>query len=129
VVVDTISHIYSNTAERATEEPARKLVTQFTAHNSHRLRTEELDTLLLQGGEFVVDLCGKLSRKLLGVDQRDNELRELEYRIQKAKAVLIGLEGSGTSKQRAIAEKIRSALVLTSQNAQGSDESSASIIF
>ena len=43
-------HIYDNTTECVNGESSRKLITQFTVHNFHRLRTEELDTLLSEGG-------------------------------------------------------------------------------
>ena len=105
--MDAIRHIYNSTSERVNEEPARKLITQFAAHNFLEFKTREFDILLSEGGVLVVDLCAKLRQKLRG-----EQLLQDDYRgcIIKAEEVLAEVESNGNSRAREATAKVRVAL-------------------
>jgi len=60
-ITQLVHYIYDNTTVRESqEEPARKLVSQFIALNYTNLIKGELQTLLVKGGNFILDLSGKI---------------------------------------------------------------------
>ena len=64
-IAQLVHHIYDNTTVRESqEEPARKLISQFIAPNYTNLIKGELETLLVEGGDFVLDLSDKIFTRL-----------------------------------------------------------------
>lgn len=65
-IVDLVSYVYSNTDNPAnSEEPLRRLISQFVALNFSALQTkEEVMELMGEGGDFVKDVMSKIGRVL-----------------------------------------------------------------
>lgn len=65
--IDLVKYVYSNTDSLvASEEPLRKLVSQFAAHNIQALQSrQEMTDLMSDGGDFVNDLMPKICRRLI----------------------------------------------------------------
>lgn len=65
-IVDLASYVYSNTDPLSrTQEPLRKLTTQFIALNLAAFQTEPRAVkLVANGGDFVIDLMSKVCRRL-----------------------------------------------------------------
>lgn len=66
-VVDLIAYVYSNTDSLvSSEEPLRKLLSQFAAHNLQALQSRpEMMELMSEGGDFVNELMPKICRRLI----------------------------------------------------------------
>jgi hypothetical protein len=62
-LAEAIRLIYNTTPSDA-EIPARRLLSQFVALGSCSLKNDHLDMLLLEGGNFAVDVFHKLGRKI-----------------------------------------------------------------
>lgn len=69
-IIDLINYVYSHTDYLASsEEPLRKLVSQFAALNFTALYTkDEMAEFIAEGGDFVKDLMGKVNRRLKGAE-------------------------------------------------------------
>lgn len=69
-VVDLVKYVYSHTdALRSSEEPLRRLISQFAALNFPALQTgAEFVELMSEGGDFVNDLMAKVSRRLVAAE-------------------------------------------------------------
>lgn len=69
-VIDLVKYVYSHTdALSSTEEPLRRLISQFAALNFPALQTgAEFVELMSEGGDFVNDLMAKVSRRLVAAE-------------------------------------------------------------
>jgi hypothetical protein len=76
-LADTIRLIYSTTPSDA-QNPARRLLSQFVAVGLPALSDDHLDILLLQGGDFAVEVLHKVGRKIAELESRFSAL-ELEH--------------------------------------------------
>lgn len=65
--IDLVNYVYSNTDSLVnSEEPLRKLVSQFAALNIQALQSrQEMTDLMSEGGDFVSDLMPKICRRLV----------------------------------------------------------------
>lgn len=65
-VIDLVNYVYSHTDSLASsEEPLRRLVSQFAALNFTALYTkEEMVEFISEGGDFITDLMTKVNRRL-----------------------------------------------------------------
>ena len=64
-IAQLVHHIYDNmTVRKLQEEPARKLLSQFIALNYTNLIKGELQTLLVKGGNFILNLLDKIFTRL-----------------------------------------------------------------
>lgn len=85
--VSVVRHVYGNTAVRGeAEDPARKLLCQFTAFNYTQLMRDKFEELTFEGGEFMLDLSRKLSRRLgsggISGALLERQVDELEKKVQ-----------------------------------------------
>lgn len=69
-VIDLVNYVYAHTdALASTEEPLRRLVSQFAALNFTALHTrDEMAEFIAEGGDFVKDLMAKVCRRLKVVE-------------------------------------------------------------
>lgn len=69
-IIDLVNYVYAHTdALASTEEPLRRLVSQFAALNFTELVSkDEMAEFIAEGGDFVKDLMGKVSRRLKVVE-------------------------------------------------------------
>lgn len=69
-VIDLVKYVYSHTdALSSSEEPLRRLISQFAALNFPALQTgAEFVELMSEGGDFVNDLMVKVSRRLVAAE-------------------------------------------------------------
>ena len=72
-LAEAIQLIYCTTPIDA-PNAARKLVSQFTALSSTILPAGHLDNVMLDGGDFVVDVMHKVGRKTAGLESRVSAL-------------------------------------------------------
>lgn len=87
-IVELLDYVYTHTNTPAdTEEPMRKVVSQFVALNFPALQSEEaMRTIMKQGGDLVGDLMEKVCRRLVNSEHQlvayknrnDELLNELE---------------------------------------------------
>ncbi|OCL05020.1 hypothetical protein AOQ84DRAFT_366993 [Glonium stellatum] len=96
-IAQLVYHIYDNTTVRELqEEPARKLVSQFIALNYTNLMKGELQTLLVKGGDFVLDLSDKIFTRLRsgGSSSKllESQIDELEAEVRALKTTYIDQE-------------------------------------
>lgn len=68
-LADAIRLIYSITPSDA-QNPARRLLSQFVAAGLPALSDGHLDVLLLQGGDFAVEMSHRLGRKIVELESR-----------------------------------------------------------
>lgn len=70
-VIDLVKYVYSHTdALNSSEEPLRRLISQFAALNFPALQTGvEFAELMSEGGDFVNDLMVKVSRRLVAAER------------------------------------------------------------
>lgn len=70
-IADVVKYVYSHTdALRSSEEPLRRIVSQFAALNFPALQAKaEFAELLSEGGDFVNDLMAKVSRRLVAAER------------------------------------------------------------
>lgn len=90
-------YTYSSTSN--SEDPLRRIVSQFAALNFTALQSQKLRELIREGGDFASDLMEKASRRLV-VTEKDVEMLEVE----KLKGI-----GAGAEKDAAAfgVEKVR----------------------
>lgn len=69
-IIDLVNYVYAHTdALASSEEPLRRLVSQFAALNFTALVSkDEMAEFIAEGGDFVKDLMGKVSRRLKVVE-------------------------------------------------------------
>lgn len=68
-IVELLRYVYSHTdSPKKSEEPMRKIVSQFAALNFRDLQTREMGELMSEGGDLVKDLMGKVCRMLADSD-------------------------------------------------------------
>ncbi|CAI7654057.1 unnamed protein product [Penicillium glandicola] len=82
-LVDAIRLIYKTTD---IVDDARNLLSQFVALRYTTLVGEDLDKLIIEGGEFVVDLSHKLARKLTTISMAFKRVEYLAHRNEQLKA-------------------------------------------
>lgn len=65
--IDLINYVYTNTDSLvSSEEPLRKLLSQFAAHNIQVLQgRQEMTDIINEGGDFVNELMPKICRRLI----------------------------------------------------------------
>lgn len=73
LLAEVIRLVYSTTPSDP-EIPARRLLSHFVALGSSSLTNDYLDMLLLQGGDFAVDVFHKLGRKIDGLMSKSSTL-------------------------------------------------------
>lgn len=96
-IAQLVHHIYDNTTVRESqEEPARKLVSQFIALNYTNLIKGELQTLLVEGGDFVLDLSDKISTRLRS---GGSSSKSLESQIDELEAEVRALKTTYTDQE------------------------------
>lgn len=73
-VIDLVNYVYSHTDALAnSEEPLRRLVSQFSALNFTALYTkDEMAEFISEGGDFVKDLMSKVNRRLRVAEKGPN---------------------------------------------------------
>jgi hypothetical protein len=83
-IAQLVYYIYDNTTVyKSQEELARKLILQFIALNYTNLIKGELQTLLIKGGDFVLNLLDKIFTQL---QSSSSSSKLLESQINKFKA-------------------------------------------
>ncbi|OCK78443.1 hypothetical protein K432DRAFT_92432 [Lepidopterella palustris CBS 459.81] len=94
-LADAIRHIYGTTpGPEIQENPARKLLSQYVAINYTNLSGEKLDKLVSEGGEFMIDVSNKLTRKInfLTAETKDKEAQLQKLREKNKKEYEIPLK-------------------------------------
>lgn len=76
-IVDLATYVYTNTDHLSrSEEPLRKLVSQFSAWNLPALETrEEVVELIGEGGDFAKDVIAKVCRRLRVIEAAVSDSR------------------------------------------------------
>ena len=96
-IAQLVHHIYDNTTVRESqEEPARKLVSQFIALNYTNFIKGELQTLLAEGGDFVLDLSDKIFTRL---QSGGSSSKSLESQIDELEAEVRALKTTCTDQE------------------------------
>lgn len=97
-IEDAIDIIYAETPSFS-NNPARKLMTQFVAMGYSSLECEDLDMLLEEGGEFAADLSRALARSLHSenplqdkVDAMEKKMRDMEAKMNSLREEVNGWE-------------------------------------
>jgi hypothetical protein len=95
-LAEAIQLIYYTTPSDA-QVPSRRALSQFVALGLPALSNEHLDMLLLQGGDFAVDVLHKLGRKIDGLMSKSLTLEltcsEIEKDLLSSKENLSAWEG------------------------------------
>ena len=89
-LAEAIQVIYSTTPSNS-QNPARNLLSQFTALKFTALLGDCLDQLMAEGGEFTVDVSHKLAQKLLA-SPLEEKIEELKTRVSALEVERSGME-------------------------------------
>lgn len=89
-IATLVQHVYRDTLPAIySKDAARKLVSQFVAMNFDELVHGQFETLLEEGGDFVLDLSRKVSRYVRSAKNSalltEEHTRELESEVQRLK--------------------------------------------
>lgn len=98
-LTEAICHVYDKTPPTDFgEDPAEKFFSQFVALNYTTFTSEDLDSLITQGGEFSLDISHKLARRLITSDacikSLENEVRKLQEKSETLQLTKKGLQTS-----------------------------------
>ena len=87
---DAIDVIYTETPS-GSDNPARKLISQFVAMGFTTLQSEDLDMVIQEGGDFAVDLTHTLARVLHLENPLQEKVDELELKCREMREEIAGL--------------------------------------
>lgn len=96
-IIDLVNYVYAHTdALASSEEPLRRLVSQFAALNfTALLSREEMAEFIAEGGDFVKDLMGKVCRRLKVVENGPKTDSKVDRFVSNIRVCIIELNWGG----------------------------------